>query len=385
MHFKTVTKLGILGAVLMIGCRHVPEATPIKANIGSYTFEESHLTSAATWTDIPPMPDGLRPCCAFGYDLRAKVLNVPVPWYRVNNVLQHEQLGRHLYNDSFWRGVSSVLSLSSEQLGVIYTRKGGFIDVAHVRDTADYSYYLLSQIYPRLGEAWTLKLGKELAERRIQFYAFEPPKSEAERYSLSVYLATRLAYQLAVWHEIAQWYGYRSVPGFSEQISAFTPEDLYSNLLGARLAMTVLSQGHAVSIADFNRAMQGILPSALQQLDAQPEDETRRVLDQLNGTWWDKSQRVPATFLVLKRYYELGDDRLPLQPDFETVAGHRLTLPKVYRGYELSRLAVLQYWPSKHMANLPIKDRMLTAADFPLLLQQAEAEAKAQLSQRHSP
>lgn len=382
MHWITVAKAGMLGAVLIGGCHSIPNTTPIKANINTYTLEESQLNRVMAFNDVPPMPDGLRPCCAFGYDLRAKILNVPVPWYRVNNVLSHDQLGQHLYNDSFWRGVSSVLSLSSEQLGVVYTRKGGFIDVAHVRDTADYSYYLFSQIYPRLGQAWTLKLGKELAERRIQFHAFTPPQSEAERYSLSVYLAVRLAYQLAVWHEIAQWYGYRSVPSFSEQISAFTPEDLYSNLLGARLAITVLSQGHASSIDDFNQAMQGILPSALAQLDAQSGEETRRVLDHLNGTWWDKSQRVPETFLVLKRYYQLGDDRIPLQPEFETVAGHHLTLPKFYHAYDLNRLAILQYWPSKHMGNLPIKDRVMTSADFPVLVQQAEAEAKVQFEQR---
>ncbi|OWA85706.1 hypothetical protein BV377_29140, partial [Klebsiella pneumoniae] len=43
-------------------------------------------------------------------------------------------------------------------------------------------------------------------------------------------LAGHLAFEIALWHEIAQWYGFQSVPGFSEEISAFSPEDLYSNL-----------------------------------------------------------------------------------------------------------------------------------------------------------
>ncbi|PBD34343.1 hypothetical protein CK247_30710, partial [Klebsiella pneumoniae] len=33
--------------------------------------------------------------------------------------------------------------------------------------------------------------------------------------------------RIAQWHEIAQWYGFQSVPGFSEEISAFSPEDLW--------------------------------------------------------------------------------------------------------------------------------------------------------------
>ncbi|TCM61811.1 uncharacterized protein DUF4056 [Acinetobacter calcoaceticus] len=376
MRFGGAAIFGLCSVVLLVACQHVPTVPTIKANISSDTQEQAkpHLQPPSA-INQPPMPDGLRPCCAFGYDLKAKLAKVPVPFYKVNNVLDLEHLGRHRYNDSFWRGVSSVLSLSSEQLGMVYTRKGGFIDVAHVRDTADYSYYLFAQIYPRLGEAWTLKLSNELAERRIQFHAFSPPQTEAERYSMSVYLAAHLGYQLAVWHEIAQWYGYRSVPGFSEQISAFSPEDLYSNLLGARLAVTVLMQGQADSVKDFNRAMQGILPSALEQLDVQSAEKTRQVFDDINGTWWDKSQRVPEKFLVLKRHYVVASNRMPLLPEQETAVAHRLALPEVYAGYDLKTLASMQYWPTKKMAKLPIKDRPITTADFPMLLEQAEREA----------
>ena len=66
-------------------------------------------------------------------------------------------------------------------------------------------------------------------------------------------LAGHLAFEIAQWHEIAQWYGFQSVPGFSEEISAFSPEDLYSNLLGARLAINVILSGHGGSLEDYNR------------------------------------------------------------------------------------------------------------------------------------
>lgn len=381
MRFKTLSVLLLLSMLLMAGCRSLPPLPAITANLNHDSLEEAQVVEPLAMQKMPPMPDGLRPCCAFGYDLKVKLLQFPIPLYRVNNVLTIEQLGRHIYNDSFWRGISSVLGLSAENLGVMYTRKGGFIDIAHVRDTADYSYYLFTQIYPRLGQQWTLPLGRELAERKVQFYAFDAPKNQAERYNLSVYLAAHLAYQLAVWHEIVQWYGYHSVPGFSEQISAFTPEDLYSNLLGARLSMTVLNQGHVSSIDHFNAAMQAILPSALQQLDAQSAEETRRVFDRVDGQWWDKSQRVPSTFLVLKRHYNIDDDRLPLQPEHESESGLRLALPRTYHQYDLAQLAQLQYWPSKNMGNLPIKDRVITATDFPALMQQAKDEAEVQYQQ----
>lgn len=50
-------------------------------------------------------------------------------------------------------------------------------------------------------------------------------------------LSGRIAYDLSVWHEIATWYGVSSVPLVSEQFSSFSPEDVYSNLLGLCLEL----------------------------------------------------------------------------------------------------------------------------------------------------
>lgn len=209
--------------------------------------------------------------------------------------------------------------------------------------------------------------------RRVQFRAFTPPDNAADSYTLSVYLAARLAFRIAVWHEIAQWYGYHSVPGFSEEISAFTPEDLYSNLLGARLAITLLLEGHGGSVADFNRGMQGILPSALAQLSAQPADATRAAFDSIDGRWWDKRQRVPEKFLVLYRDYSVADDRLPSLPEQETSDGMRLALPQHYRNWSLADLAVFELWPARNMGNLPATLLPFTERDFPALIRHAAA------------
>lgn len=223
----------IIMMVLLSGCQsRMADVPVIRADLSPQTTETA--AQAFPVADKVGAPDGLRPCCAFGYDLQAKLGPVPVPFYTIGNVLTAGDLGEHVYNDSFWFGVAEVIGLSNENLGIIYSRHGGFIDIAHVRDTADYTYYLFTQIYPHLGEARMLILSDELSSRRIQFRRFTPPKDPAERYTLSVYLAARLAFRLAAWHEIAQWYGYHSVPGFPEEISAFTPEDLYSNLLGGR-------------------------------------------------------------------------------------------------------------------------------------------------------
>ncbi|WIV88021.1 DUF4056 domain-containing protein [Proteus appendicitidis] len=355
--------------LFITGCTQVTPVNSIHANMESVTNEEA----AQAWQTPPPLtaPNGLRPCCAFGYDLKVKVFEIPVPFYRIDNIVEASKLGSHRYNDSFLLGTAAVLGIGSERSGLVYSHKGGFLDIAHIRDTADYTYYLFSHIYPNLGQEWTLTLSDELAQRKIHFNAFTPPKNEAQRYTLSAYLAARLGYRLAIWHEIAQWYGFRSVPGFSEGISAFSPEDLYSNLIGARLSLTLILNGYTTSLEQYNQSMQGIIPSALYQLEAQPRQLTQQWFDVIDGQWWDSQQRVPDKFLVLMRDYHISDKRYPVLPFEEIASPHYLTLPSAYSGYILEQLAEFQLWPTNHMEDLPRPKSYWREADFTDLTEKA--------------
>jgi hypothetical protein len=336
------------------------------------------------WPVTQPLnpPEGLRPCCAFGYNLKAEALGVPVPFYQLGNVIDTQHLGEHHYNDSNLGAVTNLLGINSEKVGLIYTRRGGFIDLAHVRDTADNTFYLFSQILPQLGQRWRIDLQPELALRRIQFTEFTAPADPAERYALATYLAGKLAFQLAAWHEIAQWYGFQSVPGFSEGVSAFSPEDLYSNLLGAHLAIQTILTGHAQSVSEFNQAMTDLLPTALAQLDAVSVTETRVQFDLLDGNWWDSHKRVPEKFLVLKRNYDTSDDRLPTPVPDETLPPQRLGLPDNIDSYPLSALAALQLWPGSDRGTLPPSKMYFTEADFAMLALQARSADAQQILQK---
>lgn len=238
---------------------------------------------------------------------------------------------------------------------------------------------MFSQIYPRLGESWTLKLSDELASRQIVFKPFTPPVSTEQRYTLSAYLAAKLAFQLAAWHEIAQWYGYQSVPGFSEGISAFSPEDLYSNLLGARLSMTLILQGRAQSLPLFSQSMEDILPTALEQLGANTKQQTRTMFDRIDGLWWNSYQRVPEKFLVLTRDYDTSDNRYPLMPlQMVPTESLRLSLPNEYQGYSLQELAQFRLLPTSKMAHLPTPQTYWTVADFSTLSEAAKQQDQQQ-------
>ena len=59
----------------------------------------TQATTRATraWPAMPPqpLPKGLRPCCAFGYNLHAALWGISVPLYQLDNVVEAERLGQH--------------------------------------------------------------------------------------------------------------------------------------------------------------------------------------------------------------------------------------------------------------------------------------------------
>lgn len=317
-------------------------------------------------------PLALRPCCAFGYSLRVKIAGLPVPLYRLDNILSPDSPGHHQYHDSRFATVSALAGLGGEHNGILYTHRGGFIDTAHVRDTADNTFYLFTQIYPKLGQEWRLFLSEELGVRRIQFYRFMPPASQPERYRIAAWLAGYLAFQLAQWHEIAQWYGYQSVSGFPEAISAFSPEDLYSNLLGARLAVDVILRGQVGSTEQYNKSMDGRLQQAFLMLGAVTHKETEKRFQSVDGGWWNSSCRVPDKFLVLRRDYYIGSQRKPLTVPGENLKPHILQLPRQINGVVLSQLGELQIYQGAEMKNLPPPVSFYSPADFSQLAKRAK-------------
>lgn len=287
-----------------------------------------------------------------------------------------DNLGRHRYNDNFLSGLSSLTGFGSERNGIIYTSHGGFIDTAHIRDSADMTVYIFTHLLPELGQAFMLRPEDELAQRRIVFRPFTPPSTPGERYALAAWMAAYIAFQLAAWHEIAQWYGYESVPGFPEDISAFSPEDLYSNLLGTRLAVSLILDGQTATLDMYNAAMRTALNQVLNQLGASPESVTRFHFDMLDGLWWNSRRRVPEKFLVLRRNYDVSDNRIPTRIPGEQASPQRLILPHDRKTYRLDILVQLQLWPGHKMARLPTPGIYYTATDFPALAAFADDQDK---------
>jgi hypothetical protein len=197
---------------------------------------------------------------------------VRVPGYEVQNVLDISGLGEHQFN----KGAVAVKprggerGLSDEASGILYTCRGGFIDIAHVRDNADRTLYLVSQIGRLAATGGTIPLTGEGAERRIVLQRLDPRLVRA--YGLReviTSLAERLSFQAFIWHEITTWYGWSSTP-FSERPWGFPLEDLYSNLVG------VTQEDFPAVIAAIARAAEAKLGAGAGLAVARPNETSRK-------------------------------------------------------------------------------------------------------------
>ncbi len=233
----------------------------------------------------------IRTCCQFGYDVPYFIW----PFGSAEKLTSFDQLGPHVY-----------LGDNSENNGILYTHRGGFIDMGHLRDYADWTYYLHHQIRKAIDaqrDTLVLYLGTEGGEKYLFVFLDSFPVTDEN----TIRLAGYMAFQLGIWHEIATWYGVSFIPFIPEQYSSFSPEDLYSNGLGVELGTKALH-----TPGDYTKNMTQLIHTTL--LDLYPVstiDDTKRAMDKVEGLWWNKDVYLPSGALLIRRYYDIHP---PLYP-----------------------------------------------------------------------
>ena len=291
------------------------------------------------------VPTHLRPCCAFGRDLEVDLSVIPVPLVALSNVLEPDRLGQHSYDGGYLSTSHGIEHgfVSREKNGLVYTCRGGFIDVAHVRDYADWTVFLARRIRATLDSGTAIELPEEGGRRFVFVTAVDREDStRLGRGTIAAQLAQWLAYQLSLWHETVTWYGWSAIELFPERASAFSPEDLYSNLLGTMLASYLVQAEIASDEKSYGRAMDAAIADILTRLGAVPASTTRRALDAVDGLWWDSTARLPSERVVLRRSLSLGPEVSPwLIPEERVTRGLARDL-QLYCGQATPEPVVLQ-------------------------------------------
>ena len=234
-------------------------------------------------------PKIIRTCCGFG----AEVGIIGVPFAKRTNITSREKIGTHVY-----------LGDKSENNGNIYTRLGGFIDLGHLRDCADWTAYLYSVMAAGRDnfQLQKIDLRNEGGSKTLEFYI---PENFSEDELIN--LAGKIAYDLSLWHEISTWFGASYVPLVPERFSSFSPEDMYSNLLGVYLGMKAIK-----SDLEFNEAMTLELDNVLDILESvDSEEETLDAMLSVNDIWYTNKKKFPNKKVTIKRYLDIESELTP--------------------------------------------------------------------------
>jgi len=249
------------------------------------------LGSRASASGLPePEP---RWCCALG---EGPPLTVSVGTTRplsLDVVLEHEYGGTGYFGVvenvalQFADTVRTIAprfprqAVSRDPVGYVYTARGGIIDIGHVRGTTDRAIYFAEQFDEHLRSGESFDIYPEKGSRRVVIRRrIANPSDE-----LCARLGARLAWETAVWHEIETSFTW-------EQYSAFSPEDLYSNLLGARVGMAAY-----VAHGDVDEAVDEALGDALLDLGAMPPEVMTSVMHYLDGVWFRTNPHVDLNLL----------------------------------------------------------------------------------------
>ncbi|NLH15291.1 MAG: DUF4056 domain-containing protein [Phycisphaerae bacterium] len=214
------------------------------------------------------------------------------------NFLGPENLGDHCYDHFFF-----------ENNGIVYTCRGGHIDITHLRINADYVRYLYKLILRRLDlddTEFSFKLNVEPSRYYVtlQYPEFWKTLSEKERERLSEDLALELSqyfvFTMTTWHEILTFYGYKCMMFVPEEPSAFSWEDIYSNLTGIHLgAKAVRDHDHG-----YNEAMTILLQQELEKLGIQSARTAWEAAEKMRGKWFEGFVLIN----MIQRNMDIGAD-----------------------------------------------------------------------------
>ena len=286
----------------------------------------------------------IRTCCGFGVEIGI----AGVPFAKKTDITSREIMGTHTY-----------MGGRTEQNGIIYTRRGGFLDMGHLRDCADWTGYLYNLIKASQTDSYYrhVELRNEGGAKSLDLNV---PTDLSEEQIIS--LAGKISFDLSMWHEISTWFGASYVPLIPEKFSSFSPEDMYSNLMGVHLGMRAIKNNE-----DYDKAMTMELDKMLDSLESvDTEEETYNAMLKVNEVWYTNQKKYPNKNVVLKRYIEFGPELIPwLVPGYESrLQPYILQKPadSLSKYYQLSlklnfRFPVDSVFPDK-------EDRIITQKDF---------------------
>jgi hypothetical protein len=209
-----------------------------------------------------------------------------------------EKLGTHSYNFG-----------GTEGFGIFYTLRGGSIDLDHVRGTADltrWTYIRANETLRKGKHSFTVSPSFEWTTNKIQitYPANWDTLSKAEKETIAheaaLIIAPVVAYNSMVWHEMLTWKGTHFMLFEPEFTSAFSWDDLYSDLTGALLATQAITDGY-VAVKAYDKAMTTLIEEEFERLGVVPKQKAIEITKSVKGSWYGGGK-------LMKRNMDIGLD-----------------------------------------------------------------------------
>jgi hypothetical protein len=255
-------------------------------------------------------PPSSRVCCIFSFAL----------------ALDPTKLAGHVYGNG--NDLDAATSQTKEPVGYVYTAAAGLVDIGHVRDNADMTLWVYANL---LIGSHNIQVGNDTA--------FVPtiPTGKAQLLAM----AGAIVYTSSWAHELVTWGDSPILPsswlGPEEDYSAFSPEDLPSNIVGIETATRAINAGGDASPAAFSHQMDLALAQMMTELGAQPAAETTKLLAQVQltsadknllGKWWIKNYTVETSNFgvrLIRRNFDGTAWKIAGAPQAATPAWHNTT------------------------------------------------------------
>jgi hypothetical protein len=161
------------------------------------------------------------------------------------------------------------------------------------------------------------------------------------------------------------------VSGFPEKASAFSPEDLYSNVLGTKIAVATAYAGAARSEILYERSADAWLRAAVDYLGPASKKTATEAMQDLDGVWWQSGRRLPDPRVLLRRDISIGETFTPwLVPESRASEALgalvlrecggwpspvSLSIPSSFDGTPLRTLAMLELQVDPAIASQPLR------------------------------
>ncbi|MDD5063360.1 MAG: DUF4056 domain-containing protein [Phycisphaerae bacterium] len=195
--------------------------------------------------------------------------------------LDADTMGKHHFGNSYL-----------EKNGIVYTCDGGHIDIAHARIAADNVRYIHGLARKNLLKENRNFEFKLKVEPSTYYVTIEYPPdwqnlSRKEKNKmideLSIEMGSYLTYVMTTWHEVLTWFGFKCMAFVPEQPSAFSWEDVYSNVFGIKIgALALQDRRHS-----YNDAVTIAFDKELRKLGIRSRETARNASEKMRGIWYE--------------------------------------------------------------------------------------------------